>query len=59
MEGIQTCLHGSGEKFLPKGPYTQQVSLEYTIKAIKLYVTGAHMDESDYRFLQHNKRATE
>lgn len=31
MEGMQTCLQGSGEKCLPTGPETQQAGGEYTL----------------------------
>lgn len=60
MEGMQTCLHGAGEKCLPKGPETQQASLEYTVIPAKHYLQAAHGFGSHYRLSQqHNTGATE
>ncbi len=52
MEGMQTCLHGGGEKCLPKGLETQQASLEYTLMPAKHYLQAAHAHGSYYRLLQ-------
>lgn len=38
MEGMQTCLRGSGEECLPMGPEPQQAGGEYTRIPVKLQV---------------------
>ncbi len=58
MEGMQTCLHGSGEKCLPKGPGNTAGFIIYTLIPVKhcLGLQAAHVQGSHCTLLKNTTR---